>query len=79
MSEKQGRRLDAVEHVGCRTDLDRLASFHYEAMVLNDNTVWLGGMGIDMARRPPQRSSGRACLAACQLPVASWRVSPGRL
>jgi len=34
------------------TDLECLCSFHYEATVLNDNTVRLGGMVIDV---PPGR------------------------
>jgi len=38
------------------TDLERVCSFYYEAMVLNDNTVRLEGIIIDVPPEPRKRS-----------------------
>ena len=56
------------------TDLDRLCSFYYEATVLNDNTVRLGGIVIDIAPGPRGRSYARARVEVRQFLDGSWRV-----
>ena len=55
-------------------DLERICSFRYGATVLNDNTVRLGGMVIDVAPGPRQRSYARARVEVHQLLDGSWRV-----
>ena len=56
------------------TDLERVCSFYYEATVLNDNTVRLAGMVIDIPPGPRQRSYAGARIELRQLLDASWRV-----
>jgi hypothetical protein len=56
------------------TDLERLCSFASEATVLNDNTVRLAGMVIDVPPGPRQRSYAATRVEVCQLLDASWRV-----
>lgn len=56
------------------TDLARECSFHYEATVLNDNTVRLGGTVIDVPPGPHKRSYARSRVEVCQLLDGSWRV-----
>ena len=56
------------------TDLERLCSFAYEAPVLNDNTVRLAGMVIDVPPGPRKRSYAGARIELRQLLDASWRV-----
>ena len=58
-------------------DLDRECSFHYEATVLNDNTVRLGGTVIDVPPGPHKRSYARSRVEVCQLLDGSWRVYLG--
>lgn len=55
-------------------DLDRICSFHYEATVLNDNTVRLAGGVIDIPPGPRGRSYARAKVEVRQLLDGSWRV-----
>ncbi len=59
------------------TDLDRLCSFHYEATVLNDNTVRLAGMVIDIPPGPRQRSYAGVRGELRQFLDGSWRVYLG--
>jgi transposase len=56
------------------TDLERVCSFYYEATVLNDNTVRLAGLVIDIPPGPRQRSYAGARIELRQLLDASWRV-----
>lgn len=56
------------------TDLERVCSFYYEATVLNDNTVRLAGLVLDVPPGPRKRSYAGARIEARQLLDASWRV-----
>jgi transposase len=56
------------------TDLERVCSFHYEATVLNDNTVRLEGMIIDVPPGPRKRSYAGARIELRQLLDGTWRV-----
>jgi hypothetical protein len=59
------------------TDLERLCSFHYEATVLNDNTVRLEGMVIDIPPGPRKRSYAGVHIELRQLLDGGWRVYRG--
>ena len=59
------------------TELERLCSFHYEATVLNDNTVRLAGMVIDIAPGPRKRSYAGVRIELRQFLDGSWRVYLG--
>jgi hypothetical protein len=59
------------------TDLDRVCSFYYEATVLNDNTVRLGGTVIDVPPGPRKRSYAGSRVEVRQLLDGSWRVYLG--
>jgi transposase len=59
------------------TDLERICSFHYEATVLNDNTVHLAGMVIDIPPGPRKRSYAGKRVELRQLLDGSWRVYLG--
>ena len=63
----------------CRgTDLDRVCSFYYEATVLNDNTVHLGGIVvIDVPPGPRKRSYAKERVEVRQILDGSWRVYLG--
>lgn len=56
------------------TDLVRVLSFSYEATVLNDNTVRLAGIVIDVLPGPRKRSYAGARVELRQLLDGSWRV-----
>jgi hypothetical protein len=58
-------------------DLARICSFRYPATVLNDNTVRLGGMVIDVPPGPRKRSYARTRVDVHQLLDGSWRVHWG--
>jgi transposase len=58
-------------------DLERLCSFHYEASVLNDNTVRLEGMIIDIPPGPRKRSYAGARIELRQFLDGGWRVYLG--
>ena len=64
----------AWRQVGESTELERVCSFGYQATVLNDNTVRLHGMVIDIAPGPQQRSYARARVEVRQLLDGNWRV-----
>jgi hypothetical protein len=55
-------------------DLARVCSFGYQARVLNDNTVRLSGVVIDIPPGPAARSYARARVEVRQLLDGSWRV-----
>jgi len=56
------------------TDLDRICSFYYEATVLNDNTVRIGGTVIDIPPGPRKRGYAQAQVEVRQLLDGSWIV-----
>ena len=58
-------------------DLDRVCSFRYEATVLNDNTVHLAGMVLDIPPGPRGRSYRGKRVEVRQLLDRSWRVYLG--
>ena len=59
-------------------DLDRVCSFRYEATVLNDNTVRLGGtLVLDIPPRPRGRSWAGTRVEVRQLLDGTWRVYSG--
>jgi hypothetical protein len=55
-------------------DLDRICSFRYEATVLKDNTIRLGGMVLDIPPGPRGRSYADQRVEVRQLLDGSWRV-----
>ena len=55
-------------------EMDRVASFKYEAVVGNDNTVRLGEVRIDIAPGPGRRSYAKETVEVRQLLDGSWRV-----
>ena len=55
-------------------DIDRTISFHYQAVVGNDNAVRLGGMVIDIPEGPRMRGYAKAKVEVRQLLDGSWRV-----
>jgi hypothetical protein len=55
-------------------DIDRTISFHYQAVVGNDNAVRLGGMVIDIPEGPYRRGYAKAKVEVRQLLDGSWRV-----
>lgn len=60
------------------TDLERVCSFYYEATVLKDNTVRLGGsVVIDISPGPRKRSYAGVRVEVRQLLDGSWRVYTG--
>jgi len=59
------------------TDLARICSFHYEATVLNDNTVRLEGMVIDIPPGPRKRSYAGVRIELRQFLDGGWRVYRG--
>jgi transposase len=67
----------AWRRVRRETDLGRVCSFHYEATVLNDNTVRLAGVVIDVPPGPRRRSYAGARVELRQLLDSSWRVYLG--
>ena len=64
----------AWRRVGRGTDLERICSFYYEATVLNDNTVRLSGVVIDVPPGPRRRSYAGTRVELRQLLDGSWRV-----
>lgn len=58
-------------------DLDRVCSFRYEATVLNDNTIHLAGMVLDIPPGPRGRSYRAKRVEVRQLLDRSWRVYLG--
>src|SRR5205809_831488 len=59
-------------------DLDRICRFRYEATVLNDNTVRLGGtIVLDIPPRPRGRSWAGTRVEVRQLLDGTWRVYSG--
>lgn len=58
-------------------DLDRECSFYYRSTVLNDNTVRIAGVVIDIPPGPGRRGYARAKVEVRQLLDGSWRVYYG--
>jgi hypothetical protein len=56
------------------TDIERVCSFGYAATVLNDNTVRLSGVVIDIPAGPRKRSYAGARVEVRQFLDGSWRV-----
>jgi len=59
-------------------DLRRICSFRYEATVLKDNTVRLGGIVIDIPPGPRRCSFADKRVEACQLLDGTWHVYLGQ-
>jgi len=57
-----------------RLDIDRIISFHYQAVVGNDNAVRFGGIVIDIPEAPGRRGYAKAKIELRQLLDGSWRV-----
>jgi hypothetical protein len=57
-----------------RADLERICSFRYQATVLNDNTVRLAGMIIDIPPGPRKRSYAGVRVEVHQFLDGSWWV-----
>jgi transposase len=55
-------------------DIERAISFHYQAVVGNDNAVRLGGMVIDIPEAHGRRGYAKAKVEVRQLLDGSWRV-----
>jgi len=55
-------------------DIKRAISFHYQAVVGNDNAVRLGGMVIDIPEGPGRRGYAKAKVEVRQILDGSWRV-----
>ena len=55
-------------------DLNKILSFRYQATVLNDNTVRLGGLTIDIPPGPRKRSYAKARVDVRQHLDGSWTV-----
>jgi hypothetical protein len=71
-------RTPAWRPVRPGVDLERACSFRYEATVLRDNTVRLGGaLVLDIPPGPQRRSYADARVEVRQLLDASWRVYLG--
>ncbi len=67
--------VPAWRRVRGEMDLERVCSFHYEATVLKDNTVRLGGnIVIDIPPGPRKRSYAGVRVEVRQLLDTSWRV-----
>jgi len=60
-----------------RTELERICSFRYQATVLNDNTVRLAGMVIDIPPGPRKRSYAGVRVEVHQFLDGGWRVYRG--
>jgi hypothetical protein len=58
-------------------DVTRICSFHYEATVLKDNTVRLGGLVFDVPPGPRRRSYADTRVEVRQLLDGSWRIYAG--
>jgi hypothetical protein len=59
------------------TDLARVCSFRYEATVLKDNTVRLGGQIFDIPPGPRRRSYADRRVEVRQLLDGTWRIYDG--
>ena len=55
-------------------DIDRICSFHYEAVVGNDNAVRLGGMILDIPPGPRRQGYSKKRVEVRQLLDGRWRV-----
>lgn len=67
----------AWRKVRANVDIDRVCAFRYQATVLNDNTVRLSGVVLDIPPGPGGRGFAKARVEAVQLLDGSWRVYRG--
>lgn len=58
-------------------DLNRVCSFHYEAVVANDNTVRIGSNVFDIPPGPSRRSYAKARVEVRHFLDGSWRIYSG--
>jgi len=70
-------KTPAWRPVPAGVDVERVCSLAYEATVLNDNTVRLGGLVIDIPPGPRKRSYAQARVEVRQMLDGSWRVYLG--
>ena len=68
------RSPDAAYRSDSGLDLEKILSFRYEAVVLNDNTVRLGGLTLDIPPGPRGRSYAKARVDVRQHLDGSWTV-----
>jgi len=71
---KQPKTSDAVYRPTEQLDLKRILAFRYQATVLNDNTVRLGGLILDIPPGPRKRSYAKAKVDVRQHLDGSWSV-----
>jgi hypothetical protein len=71
---KAPRSRDSTYRSHRGVDLHRILAFRYEAVVLNDNTVRLGGITIDIPPGPRDRSYAKARVDVRQHLDGSWTV-----
>jgi transposase len=71
---KEPRSRDSTYRSCCGFDLNKILAFRYEAVVLNDNTVRLGGLTIDIPPGPRDRSYAKARVDVRQHLDGSWSV-----
>lgn len=71
---KAPRSADSVFRSRREYDLHKILTFRYPATVLNDNTVRLGGLTIDISPGPRQRSYAKARVDVRQHLDGAWTV-----
>jgi hypothetical protein len=71
---KAPRSSESAYRSRCGTDLHKILAFRYEAVVLNDNTVRLGGLTIDIPPGPRGRSYAKARVDVRQHLDGTWSV-----
>ena len=71
---KAPRSQDSAYRSRRGVDLHKLLAFRYEAVVLNDNTVRLGGLTIDIPPGPQGRAYAKARVDVRQHLDGSWTV-----
>ncbi len=71
---KDPRSRDGAYRSLTGLDLHKLLAFRYEAVVLNDNTVRLGGLTLDIPPGPRGRSYAKARVDVRQHLDGSWTV-----
>ena len=71
---KAPRSPDSAYRSRRGADLHKLLAFRYEAVVLNDNTIRLGGLTIDIPPGPHGRSYAKARVDVRQHLDGSWTV-----
>jgi transposase InsO family protein len=72
--QKKAAQSGSAYRAAGRLDLHRILAFRYSATVLNDNTVRLGGLIIDIPPGPHRRSYAKAHVDVRQHLDGSWTV-----